>query len=55
MPWFFYLRLGVPPLPELGGSGFRIGPDPSEGVSGYSREMMKVYLARQTPLRPGPS
>src|SRR5262245_269328 len=37
----FILELGQPPIPEAGGSGFMIGPDPDEGDSAYARMRMK--------------
>jgi hypothetical protein len=43
----FSLRLGEPPLPELGGSGFRIGPDPPEGSSAFARAEMQRLLGKR--------
>jgi hypothetical protein len=40
----FNLRLGEPPVPERGGSGFRIGPDPPEGPSAFARAEMRRLL-----------
>lgn len=42
----FSLRLGEPPIPERGGSGFRIGPDPSAGVSAFARSEMRRLLGK---------
>jgi hypothetical protein len=49
----FHLGLGVAPIPEKGGSGFRIDLDPPEGVSAFARTEMKKFLAAQPPMRPG--
>ncbi len=48
----FSLRLGEPPLPESGGSGFRIDADPPEGPSEFARKEMRVYRANQKKLPP---
>jgi hypothetical protein len=40
----FSLRLGEPPIPEMGGSGFRIGPDPATGPSTFARGEMQRLL-----------
>lgn len=48
----FSLARGRAPIPEMGGSGFVIGPDPAEGVSAYSHRRMIDYLAAQ-PKLPG--
>jgi hypothetical protein len=40
----FRLPLGEPPIPELGGSGFRIGPDPPDGPSLFARAEMQRLL-----------
>jgi hypothetical protein len=48
----FSLARGQPPIPEKGGSGFVIGPDPGEGVSVYAHRRMIDYLAAQ-PKLPG--
>jgi hypothetical protein len=48
----FYLKLGEAPIPEAGGSGFRIGPDPPQGPSQFSHEKMKEFLAKQRQWRP---
>jgi hypothetical protein len=47
----FSLRFDEPPIPELGGSGYRIGPGPSEGAGQHARSMMQTYLARQNRAR----
>lgn len=49
----FLLDLGVPPIPELGGSGFRLSVDPPEGVSEFSRQIMRQNLALEKQPRPG--
>ena len=43
-------KLGVAPIPEKGGSGYVIGPDPAEGASANARRRMKEYLASEEPL-----
>jgi hypothetical protein len=48
----FSLKLGEPPIPEVGGSGFRVDPDPAEGPSAYAHEMMKLFLDNQRRFRP---
>jgi hypothetical protein len=40
----FNLPLGEPPIPEKGGSGFRIDADPPEGVSIYAHRLMQRIL-----------
>jgi hypothetical protein len=42
----FCLRLGEPPIPKLGGSGFRIGPDPPGGPSTFARAEMQRLLGK---------
>jgi hypothetical protein len=42
----FRLGLDEPPIPELGGSGFRIGPDPAAGPSLFARAEMPRLLRR---------
>lgn len=42
----FNLKLGEPPIPELGGFGFRIGPDPPEGPSTFAHAEMRRLLGR---------
>jgi hypothetical protein len=49
----FCLRLGEPPIPEAGGSGFWIDKDPLAGPSAYVRQQMKIFLDNQAKLRPG--
>ncbi len=49
----FTLPRGEAPLPDVGGSGFRIGPDPPEGVSVFSHQQQKKYLELQSKMRPG--
>ena len=46
----FSLPLGVAPVPESGGSGYVIGPDPAGGASANARRRMKEYLASEEPL-----
>jgi len=46
----FSLARGQAPIPERGGSGFVLGPDPAEGISAYARRKMIDYLA----ARPNP-
>jgi hypothetical protein len=45
----FSLRLGEAPIPEVGGSGFALAPDPPEGVSALAHRLMKDYLRREKP------
>jgi hypothetical protein len=40
----FILRLGEPPIPDLGGSGFRIDVDPPEGPSAFARAEKRRLL-----------
>ena len=42
----FRLRLGESPIPELGGGGFRIGPQPVEGASAFAHSEMQRLLGR---------
>jgi hypothetical protein len=42
----FCLPLGDPPVPERGGSGFRIGPDPRTGPSAFARAEMGRLLGK---------
>jgi hypothetical protein len=42
----FVLKLGDPPIPEKGGSGFRIAPDPPEGPSAFARGVMQRLLRK---------
>jgi hypothetical protein len=46
----FNLRLGQPPLTNLGGSGFRIGPDPHPGVSMFAHRQMLRLLDLQNQM-----
>jgi len=49
----FSLQRGQAPLPDVGGSGFRIAPDPPEGVSAFAHAQMQEFLRRQALMRPG--
>jgi hypothetical protein len=49
----FSLPRGQAPLPDVGGSGFRIAPDPQEGVSAFAHAQMQEFLKRQGQMRPG--
>jgi hypothetical protein len=49
----FSLQRGQAPLPDLGGSGFRIAPDPPEGVSEFAHAQMQEFLRRQGQMRRG--
>jgi hypothetical protein len=49
----FHLPRGTAPVPEKGGSGFRIDADPPEGVSAFARAEMQRLLALERQLRPG--
>jgi hypothetical protein len=49
----FLLERGIAPVPERGGSGFRLAADPSNGVSAFAHEQMRHYLKLQTQLRRG--
>jgi hypothetical protein len=51
----FSLERGTAPIPDVGGSGFLIGPDPPEGVSVYAHQQQQQYLERQRKMRPGQS
>ncbi len=48
----FSLDRGTAPLLDVGGSGFRIGPDPPEGVSVFARQQQQQCLKLQNQLRP---
>jgi hypothetical protein len=50
----FVLSLGEPPIPELGGSGYRIGPDPPEGVRAHAHDRMVDFLDDQAKTYPRP-
>ncbi len=41
------LKLGEAPLTNRGGSGFRIGPDPPQGVSAFAHREMRRFLGLQ--------
>lgn len=41
----FSLTRGQAPIPERGGSGFVLGPDPAEGTSAYAHRKMTDYRA----------
>jgi hypothetical protein len=43
----FSLRFGEPPFPDLGGSGFRIGPDPPEGAGAFAHAETRRLLGRK--------
>jgi hypothetical protein len=47
----FSLPRGRAPIPERGGSGFVIGPDPREGISTYAHRKILDYLAAESSLR----
>lgn len=49
----FLLARGVAPIPDKGGSGFRIDPDPPQGVSAFAHAEMQRFLAAQRLLWPG--
>jgi hypothetical protein len=51
----FLLEFGQPPIPELGGSGFRLAPDPPEGASEFARMTMQKLLALEQQPPPGRS
>jgi hypothetical protein len=48
----FRLARGQAPIPERGGSGFVLGPDPAEGISAYAHRKMIDYRAAR-PVLPG--
>jgi hypothetical protein len=48
----FLLPRGQAPIPDRGGSGFVLGPNPPEGISAYAHRKMIDYLAAQ-PKLPG--
>jgi hypothetical protein len=48
----FSLERGQAPLPDVGGSGFRIGTDPPEGVSDFAHQQQQKYLELQSRLIP---
>jgi hypothetical protein len=47
----FVLPRGQAPLPDVGGSGFRIAPDPPEGASAFAHAQMRELLQRQNQMR----
>ena len=49
----FSLERVKAPLPDVGGSGFRIGADPPEGVSVFAHHQQQKYLKLQNEMRPG--
>ena len=50
--FLFLLPRGMAPIPELGGSGFRLGADPAEGVHAFAHREMQRLLAEQAHLPP---
>jgi hypothetical protein len=48
----FLLERTQAPLPDVGGSGFRIGVDPPEGVSVFARKQQQLYLKLQSQIQP---
>jgi hypothetical protein len=48
----FSLARGQAPLPDIGGSGFRIAADPPEGVSAFAHAQMQEFMRRQRLVRP---
>jgi len=51
----FSLQRGQAPLPDVGGSGFRIGIDPPEGVSVFAHQQQQKYLELQSQMCRGQS
>jgi hypothetical protein len=51
----FSLARSEAPLPNVGGSGFRIGADPPEGVSVFAHQQQQKYLELQGKMRLGQS
>jgi hypothetical protein len=47
----FSLERGQAPLPDVGGSGFRIAADPPQGVSRFAHEEMQRLLVLQEQLQ----
>jgi hypothetical protein len=47
----FALERGQAPLPDIGGSGFRIAVDPEEGVSAFAHAEMQRLLKLQQQLQ----
>jgi hypothetical protein len=50
----FTLPRGQAPIPEVGGSGFRIALDPPEGVSAFAHRVMERLLELQQQMGPTP-
>jgi hypothetical protein len=50
----FLLEKDQAPLPDVGGSGFRIGVDPQQGVSAFAHEEMQRLRALQQELQSDP-
>jgi hypothetical protein len=48
----FKLRLGEAPIPELGGSGFRLDTDPPQGVRLFAHAEMQRLLAEARKMKP---
>jgi hypothetical protein len=49
----FCLERGTAPIPEVGGSGFRLDADPPQGVSAFAHETMRrLLLAEQHQFPP---
>jgi hypothetical protein len=48
----FSLARGQAPIPEVGGSGFRLAPDPPEGVSAFAHAEMRRLLGLQQQMFP---
>lgn len=48
----FNLARGQAPIPEVGGSGFRLAPDPAEGVSAFAHAEIRRLLALQQRMPP---
>jgi len=51
----FILKVGEPPIPESGGSGFILDPDPPEGISTFVANRVRRLLVLQNQLPPGES
>lgn len=49
----FALARDQAPLPDVGGSGFRIGADPPEGVTHFAHQQQNKYLELQRRMLPG--
>jgi hypothetical protein len=48
----YALALGEPPIPEEGGSGYRVGKDPVEGITAHAHGRMVDFLENQRKMRP---